>query len=115
MKNNNSTITIGMPVYNAEHVIEKAIESILNQTYQDFQLIISNNGSTDKTDDLSIKSVFLNLFTQCCIFPYSLYFKLYPIAIANFSLGLCDIVLIGVYLKNKYFKNNITPPSSLLP
>ena len=70
--------------------------------------------STDKTDDLSIKSVCLNLFTQCCIFPYSLYFKLYPIAIANFSLGICDIVLIGVYLKNKYFKNN-TSPSSLLP
>ena len=70
--------------------------------------------STDKTDDLSIKSVCLNLFTQCCIFPYSLYFKLYPIAIANFSLGICDIILIAVYLKNKYFKHN-TSSSSLLP
>ena len=70
--------------------------------------------STDKTDDLSIKSVCLNLFTQCCIFPYSLYFKLYPIAIANCSIGICDIVLISVYLKNKYFKHNASS-SSLLP
>lgn len=70
--------------------------------------------STNKTDDLSIKSVSLNLFTQCCIFPYSLYFKLYPIAIANFSLGVCDIILIGVYLKNKYLAHNLSS-SVLLP
>ena len=63
--------------------------------------------TTNKTDDLSIKSVCLNLFTQCCLFPYSLYFKLYPIVLANFSLGVCDLILISVYLKNKYYEPSL--------
>lgn len=37
------------PVYNAENYIGKAIESVLNQEFSDWELIIINNGSTDKT------------------------------------------------------------------
>jgi len=43
-------ISIGMPVYNGEKYICKALDSLLSQTYDNFELIISNNGSTDKTD-----------------------------------------------------------------
>ena len=57
--------------------------------------------STGKTEDLSIKTVCLNLLTQSFILPYSVYFKLYPIIAANISLGFCDFILIYVYLKNK--------------
>lgn len=38
-----------MPVYNGESYIKEAIESVLNQTVKDFEFIIINDGSTDKT------------------------------------------------------------------
>ena len=45
-------VSIGMPVYNGENYIERAISSILAQTYKDFELIISDNASTDKTQEI---------------------------------------------------------------
>jgi glycosyltransferase involved in cell wall biosynthesis len=43
-------VSIGMPVYNAEKSIRRALDSILNQTFTDFELIISDNASTDATE-----------------------------------------------------------------
>ncbi len=45
-------ITIGIPVYNSEQFIKKHIESIYSQTFQNFSIIISDNGSTDKTSEI---------------------------------------------------------------
>jgi glycosyltransferase involved in cell wall biosynthesis len=45
-------ISVGMPVYNGEPYIGIAIESILKQTFGDFELIISDNASTDQTEDI---------------------------------------------------------------
>jgi glycosyltransferase involved in cell wall biosynthesis len=42
-------ISVIMPAHNAENYISEAIESILNQTFRDFELIIINDASTDKT------------------------------------------------------------------
>ncbi len=41
-----------MPVYNGELFLKEAIDSILNQTYSDFELIILNDGSTDRTEQI---------------------------------------------------------------
>ena len=45
-------ISIILPVFNGEKFIEKAIESVLNQSLNDFELIIVNDGSTDSTLDI---------------------------------------------------------------
>lgn len=44
-----SLVTIGMPVYNCEQFIEQALKSVLAQTYENFELIITDDGSTDNT------------------------------------------------------------------
>lgn len=41
------TVTVFMPLYNAEPYVGEAIQSILNQDYRDFELLIINDGSTD--------------------------------------------------------------------
>lgn len=46
-------VTVGMPAYNAEPWIGRAIESLLRQTLTDFELIISDNASSDSTRAIS--------------------------------------------------------------
>ena len=48
----NPKISIGMPVYNGEKYLHESIESILCQTYSDFELIISDNASQDSTEEI---------------------------------------------------------------
>ncbi len=45
-------VTIGLPVFNGEDYIELALQSLLSQTFTDFELIISDNGSQDATPDI---------------------------------------------------------------
>jgi glycosyltransferase involved in cell wall biosynthesis len=42
-------VSIGIPVYNAEAYLEHTIRSILDQTYTDFELVLSDNASTDRS------------------------------------------------------------------
>lgn len=45
-------LSIGLPVYNGERHLREAIESILSQSFGDFSLIVSDNASTDGTDEI---------------------------------------------------------------
>lgn len=45
-------VVIGLPVYNGQNYLRHAIETILAQTYTDFQLLISDNASTDTTEEI---------------------------------------------------------------
>jgi len=45
-------VSIGLPVYNGERYLEKAVGSLLNQDFDDFELILSDNASTDRTADI---------------------------------------------------------------
>ena len=45
-------VSIIVPVYNAERTIGRCIESILNQEYTDFELLLVNDGSTDASGSL---------------------------------------------------------------
>ncbi|MEB3279104.1 MAG: glycosyltransferase family 2 protein [Lyngbya sp.] len=48
----NPKVVIGLPVYNGENYLRPAIESILDQTLTNFLLIISDNASTDSTEEI---------------------------------------------------------------
>jgi len=45
-------VTIVVPVYNVEKFLRRCIDSILNQTFQDFQLVLVNDGSTDQSGQI---------------------------------------------------------------
>lgn len=52
----NPLVTILTPCYNGEKYIQKYIDSILKQTYDNIELIIINDGSTDKTEEIILKN-----------------------------------------------------------
>ncbi len=59
------TISVIIPVYNGEKTIRETIESVLNQTFTDFELIVIDDGSQDKTVEIvsSIRDERLKIFS----------------------------------------------------
>lgn len=45
-------ISVIVPVYNVEDYLEKCLDSLVNQKYKDFEVIIVNDGSTDNSQDI---------------------------------------------------------------
>ena len=55
MNVNSPKVSIIVPVYNVENYIDKCLESLVNQTLQDIEIIVVNDGSTDNSE-IIIKS-----------------------------------------------------------
>lgn len=48
-------VSVGLPVYNGERYLAETIESLLDQTHKDFEIVISDNASTDRTKEICQK------------------------------------------------------------
>ena len=53
--NNNPYLSVCIPVYNMEKYLERAILSIINQSFQDFEIIIVNDNSNDNSQSIMKK------------------------------------------------------------
>lgn len=53
-------VSVGLPVYNGEEYLEQAVISLLAQTFTDLELIICDNASTDRTEEICRKYVALD-------------------------------------------------------
>ena len=45
-------ITVIVPVYNVENYLEKCLDSLINQTYKNLEIIVINDGSTDNSGEI---------------------------------------------------------------
>lgn len=80
-------VTVLMPVYNAEKFLSASIDSILEQSFKDFELLIINDGSKDKTEKI-IKS-----FSDTRI----------RYVLNDQNMGMADTLNLGIQLaKGKY-------------
>jgi glycosyltransferase involved in cell wall biosynthesis len=52
MRENHPRVTIGVPVFNGEAFLAETLESLLSQTFSDLEVVISDNGSQDRTQEI---------------------------------------------------------------
>lgn len=100
-------VSIGLPVYNAESFLRKKLDSLLSQKFNDFELIISDNASTDSTpsicEEYSKRDNRIRYFPQKKNMgaPWNFKFVLEEAKADYFAwTAVDDIVLPGFFEKN---------------
>ena len=88
-------ISVILPVFNNEMYIKQAVESVLAQTFTDFELIVVNDGSTDSTQDI------INSFTDDRIIALEVAYA----EITRFDADLTFFKMIN-YDGEKYYGND---------
>ena len=63
-----------VPVYNTEKYLKKCLDSLVNQTYKDFEIIVVNDGSTDKSS--SIISKYQKKYNKASFFTLMIFYFL---------------------------------------
>jgi glycosyltransferase involved in cell wall biosynthesis len=66
-------VSVVMPVYNSASYLKESIESILNQSLQDFEFLIINDGSTDNSAEIiktyhDVRIRFFDFEQQCRLY-----------------------------------------------
>ena len=60
----NPTVSVIIPVYNAQEGIKQCLDSLLNQSFTDFEIILLNDGSTDNSLEVIKKYAAVNDFIR---------------------------------------------------
>jgi glycosyltransferase involved in cell wall biosynthesis len=89
------TVSIGMPVWNGEAFLSQAIDSILAQDYNDFELVILDNLSTDQTSMICLKYAKLDkrvkyIRDECQRDVIQAWNKISELVQGQYFLGICD-------------------------
>ena len=116
-------VSIGMPVYNGEQFIAEAIDSILSQSFGDFELVISDNASTDATQQICEEYAKREPRVRYSRLPENLgaarnYNRVFKMASgAYFKWAAHDDILHPEFLSRcvRAFKSFDTPPSLIHP
>src|SRR5689334_10548773 len=53
----NPKVSVGLPVYNGQRYVRHALESLRRQEFEDFEVVISDNASTDQTGEICAEYV----------------------------------------------------------
>ena len=61
------TVGVVIPIYNVEHYLEECLESVINQTYANLEIILVNDGSNDNTE--MILNLVLNILVDRMCLP----------------------------------------------
>ena len=101
--NSNPLVSIITPVYNGEKYLRECIESVLNQTYENWEYVIVNNRSTDKT--LDIANYYAEKDKRIRIHNNE---KFLPI-IENWNNALCQMSKTSKYCKMLHADDELFP------
>lgn len=52
-------VSVNIPCFNSEKYITETLQSVLNQSFEDFEVILVNDGSTDRTEEI------IKTFSDC--------------------------------------------------
>ena len=139
LRNMKTSLSVVVPVFNAEQYLEQCVESIINQTYKDMEIILVDDGSTDRTgaicDRYASDYDFIrvihqenrgNVATRCrglkeAVGEYVTFLDsddwidldMYEILMETVKKEQCDIVSMGGYVSVKGDKQRIIEDATI--